>query len=199
MIGFLVENYFGGARMGRIAGLPVVFADHDEAGGIEAERRHQQVELTGGLGGEVAGRIEGRRLEHGNHRTVGGLLGNSEFFERVVDKARVFFFFGEIFLDGGTQRGIVERRERALVAQRGELLGHRVRGEQPQQHLGVMRIDAAPIEGGGVQRSRRELAPDRHRVLPHQLAAREGRMTVAEPGVVFSPLAFSSQISQSTM
>ncbi len=110
-----------------------------------------------------------------------------------------FFFFGEIFLDGGPQLGIVERRERALVAERSEFLSHRVRGQQAQQHPGVMRIDAAVAQRGGVQRSRRELAPDRHRALPRQLAAREGRMTVAEPGVVFSPLAFSSQISQSTM
>ena len=109
-----------------------------------------------------------------------------------------FLFLFEIFLDDRTQLEIVERLERALVTKRRELLGHRMRGEQAQQHLGVMRIDAALVERLGVQRSRRELAPDRHRVLPHLPAAREGSMTVAEPGVVFSPLAFSSQISQST-
>ena len=52
-------------------------------------------------------------------------------------------FFGEIFFDCRAQRFVGDRIQRALIAERGQFLGERVRGEQPDEALDVVRIDAA--------------------------------------------------------
>src|SRR5713101_5685849 len=99
-------------------------------------------------------------------------------------------FLGKIFLDRRTNFRVRDGRQRTLIAYRGQLLGERVGGQKPHQNLDVMRLDATLFY---VRRFVRA-GPASH----PQCALRDGRITVALPSVVFSALAFSSQISQST-
>ena len=142
---------------------PVVDADHQQSGHVEAERSHQQVQLAGRAFGKAQRCLERRRLERRDHRAVGFLLRDADFAERPVDERRVAAFLGEIFFDRRAERFVGHRVQRALIAERGQFLGERVRGEQPDKTLDVVRIDAAEPYVFGLDRARGKLTPERHR------------------------------------
>src|SRR6202022_1326505 len=64
------------------------------------------------------------------------------------------------------QRFVGHRVERALIAERGQFLGQRMRGEQPDESLGVMRIDAAEPHILGFYSTSGKFTPPRHRWTP---------------------------------
>jgi len=128
-------------------------------------------------------------------------FGGPELFEDLVHEARVLALFSEIFFNGRPQSGVAHRSQRELITNGRKLFRNRMRGQQPRQRLRVMRLDATFDQVGGFDRA--GIVQALHQCTPmprfaQPAALREGRITVALPGVVFSPSAFSSQISQST-
>ena len=74
-----------------------------------------------------------------------------------VDEPRVLALLGQVLFDRRAHDSGSTVSERALIADRSELLGHRVRGQQPHQDFGVMRLDAAEPYVFGLDRARGEI------------------------------------------